>query len=153
MHEATLAQWQLVMNINVAAVFLGIRAVMPTMLAQEAREGGTRGTVITIASNAAWHGAPGKAVSGAVLTQSASALTRREQPYCASKAALVGMNKALAVVSPHSHGESVLRLTPSLTGLWSTWHQVCDNLARHHCHGAQRARTVSSSLCLVCSWH
>ncbi|GAA6043169.1 hypothetical protein JCM8097_008705 [Rhodosporidiobolus ruineniae] len=79
LHEATLAQWQLVMNVNVNAVFLGIRAVMPTMLLQEAREGSVRGTVITIASNAAYHGAPEKA------------------PYCASKAALIGMNRALAV--------------------------------------------------------
>ncbi|ORY90304.1 short-chain dehydrogenase/reductase SDR [Leucosporidium creatinivorum] len=79
LHEATLAQWQLVMNVNVNAVFLGVRAVIPTMLAQEAREGGCRGSIITIASNAAHHGAPEKA------------------PYCASKGALVAMNRALAV--------------------------------------------------------
>ncbi|BGO90246.1 hypothetical protein NBRC10512_004767 [Rhodotorula toruloides] len=78
-HEATLAQWQLVMNINVNAVFLGIRAVIPTMLAQESRSGGVRGTIITISSNAAYHGAPEKA------------------PYCASKGALISMNRALAV--------------------------------------------------------
>jgi hypothetical protein len=41
---------------------VGVRAVIPTMLAQEARDGSTRGTIITIASNAAFHGAPEKAV-------------------------------------------------------------------------------------------
>ncbi|GAA5893558.1 hypothetical protein JCM6882_007850 [Rhodosporidiobolus microsporus] len=79
LHEATLAQWQLVFNVNVNAVFLGIKTVIPTMLLQEAREGGVRGSIITIASNAAHHGAPQKA------------------PYCATKGALVALNKALAV--------------------------------------------------------
>ncbi|GAA6019101.1 hypothetical protein JCM10207_006543 [Rhodosporidiobolus poonsookiae] len=78
-HEATLAQWQAVMNVNVNSVFLGVRAVIPTMLAQQARPGSVRGTIITIASNAAYHGAPEKA------------------PYCASKGALIAMNRALAV--------------------------------------------------------
>lgn len=67
------------MDVNLTAVFLGVKAVMPTMLAQEARPGSTRGTVITIASNAAHHGAPDKA------------------PYCTTKGALVSLNKALAV--------------------------------------------------------
>ncbi|KAM0752622.1 putative oxidoreductase [Meredithblackwellia eburnea MCA 4105] len=78
-HTATLAQWQLVMNVNVTSVFLGVRAVIPTMLKQEARAGSVRGTIITIASNAAHHGAPEKAL------------------YCASKGALVSLNKTLAV--------------------------------------------------------
>ncbi|KAI5476100.1 MFS transporter, SP family, arabinose:H+ symporter [Pseudohyphozyma bogoriensis] len=78
-HEASLAQFQAVMNVNVNSVFLGVRAVIPTMLKQEAREGSVRGTIITIASNAAHHGAPGKA------------------PYTASKGALVAFNKTLAV--------------------------------------------------------
>ncbi|GAA6019110.1 hypothetical protein JCM10207_006546 [Rhodosporidiobolus poonsookiae] len=77
-HEATLAQRQAVMNVNVNSVFLGVRAVIPTMLAQQARPGSVRGTIITIASNAAYHGAPEKA------------------PYCASKGALIAMNRALA---------------------------------------------------------
>jgi NAD(P)-dependent dehydrogenase (short-subunit alcohol dehydrogenase family) len=49
------------------------------MLAQEAREGCTRGTIISISSNAAHHGAPDKA------------------PYCTTKGALISLNKALAV--------------------------------------------------------
>ncbi len=79
LHEASLTQWQTVMAVNVQSVFLGVRAVIPTMLAQEAREGSVRGTLITIASNAAHHGAPSKA------------------PYCTTKGALVAMNRALAV--------------------------------------------------------
>lgn len=75
----SLAQWNLILNINLTAVFLGVRAVVPTMLAQKQREGCTRGTVITISSNAAHHGAPDKA------------------PYCATKGALVALNRALAV--------------------------------------------------------
>ncbi|MCO5598543.1 hypothetical protein L7F22_052640 [Adiantum nelumboides] len=79
LHECSLAQWNLIMNINLTAVFLGVKAVMPTMLSQEAREGSTRGTIITISSNAAHHGAPDKA------------------PYCTTKGALVALNRSLAV--------------------------------------------------------
>jgi NAD(P)-dependent dehydrogenase (short-subunit alcohol dehydrogenase family) len=78
------------------------------MLAQEAREGGCRGSIITIASNAAHHGAPEKAVSfcplekgysGHLLPGETKANVASLQPYCASKGALVAMNRALAVVS------------------------------------------------------
>jgi len=75
----SLAKWNLIINVNLTAVFLGVKAVMPIMLAQDAREGSTRGTIISIASNAAHHGAPDKA------------------PYCTTKGALVSLNRALAV--------------------------------------------------------
>lgn len=74
-----------------------MRAVIPIMLKQTARDGGCRGTLITIASNAAHHGAPEKAVSWRILSEVMPFLMPFE-PYCASKGALVSMNRALAVV-------------------------------------------------------
>ncbi|GAA5869779.1 hypothetical protein JCM8547_005840 [Rhodosporidiobolus lusitaniae] len=98
LHQLTLAQWQVVMNVNLNAVFLGIRAVIPIMLKQEAREGGVRGSIISIASNAAFHGAAEKA------------------PYCASKGALVAMNKTLAV----DYGRQGIKCTTVSPGIIAT---------------------------------
>lgn len=84
----------------------GVRAVVPVMLKQDPGARGVRGSLLTIASNAAHHGAPEKAVSERMFLQNLPGADRKLQslqPYCASKGALVSLNKCLAVVGSAWH--------------------------------------------------
>lgn len=71
LHELTLADWQRVIDVNQTGVFLGMRSVVPTMLAQGA------GSIINVSSiwgNAAVAGAHAyHATKGAVRTMSKNA--------------------------------------------------------------------------------
>ncbi|RYJ04087.1 MAG: SDR family oxidoreductase [Acetobacteraceae bacterium] len=70
--EATVGDWDTVMNVNARSVFLFTRWALAGLRAG-------RGSVVNIASIAGWTGEEGLAV------------------YCASKAAVIGMTKALAL--------------------------------------------------------
>jgi NAD(P)-dependent dehydrogenase (short-subunit alcohol dehydrogenase family) len=67
------SEWDLVMDVNAKGTFLLCRAVIPGMLQRQ------RGTIVNVASQAGPRGAP-------KLTH-----------YCASKAAVIGFSRALAL--------------------------------------------------------
>ena len=75
--DTTLAEFDNIFALNVRAAFLGARAVLPHMIAQEA------GSIVTTSSNGGVMGRPGDPV------------------YNATKHALVGMMKSLAVAHAH----------------------------------------------------
>ncbi|WP_326565844.1 SDR family oxidoreductase [Amycolatopsis rhabdoformis] len=75
--ETTLADFDHIFALNVRAAFLGTRAVLPHMLAQQA------GSIITTSSNGGVMGRPSDPV------------------YNATKHALVGLTKSLAVAHAH----------------------------------------------------
>jgi 3alpha(or 20beta)-hydroxysteroid dehydrogenase len=78
MTETSVEQWNEVMDINAMGVFLGMRAVAPTMIAQQS------GSIVNISSIAGLRGA------GVAFA------------YCASKWAVRGMTKAAAQeLAPH----------------------------------------------------
>jgi len=71
-HEMPFADWQRIIGVNLTGTFLTVQAALPFLL-----DGG--GSVVTIASNAGLMGQPYSAA------------------YCASKAGVVNLSKALAV--------------------------------------------------------
>lgn len=71
-HELPIGDWDLVINVNLRAVFLCTRFALPHMIRQR------RGTVISLSSNAGSHGVPKKAA------------------YVASKHAVEGLMKTVA---------------------------------------------------------
>ncbi|MFC1816089.1 SDR family NAD(P)-dependent oxidoreductase [Thermodesulfobacteriota bacterium] len=71
-HEVPIEQWDLVLNVNLRAVFLCTRFVLPHMIRQR------MGTIISISSNAGSRGVAGKSA------------------YCASKHAVEGLMKTVA---------------------------------------------------------
>lgn len=71
-HELSVEDWDLVLNVNLRAVFLCTRFALPRMIRQK------HGTIIGISSNAGSHGVPGKSA------------------YCASKHAVEGLMKTIA---------------------------------------------------------
>lgn len=71
-HELPVEDWDLVLNVNLRAVFLCTRFALPHMIRQK------HGTIIGISSNAGSHGVPGKSA------------------YCASKHAVEGLMKTVA---------------------------------------------------------
>lgn len=71
--EATAAEWDHVFAVNTRGVFLGIRAVLPTMLAQGS------GAIVNTASVAGMIGLKGRA------------------SYCASKGAVIALTRQVAV--------------------------------------------------------
>jgi NAD(P)-dependent dehydrogenase (short-subunit alcohol dehydrogenase family) len=71
-HEMPFADWQRIIGVNLTGTFLTVQAALPHLL-----DGG--GSVVTIASNAGLMGQPYSAA------------------YCASKAGVVNLSKALAV--------------------------------------------------------
>ncbi len=75
--DTTLAEFDNIFALNVRAAFLGTRAVLPHMIAQKA------GSIVTTSSNGGVMGRPGDPV------------------YNATKHALVGMTKSLAVAHAH----------------------------------------------------
>ncbi|MBB5852581.1 SDR family NAD(P)-dependent oxidoreductase [Amycolatopsis umgeniensis] len=75
--DTTLAEFDNIFALNVRAAFLGIRAVLPHMLARKA------GSIVTTSSNGGVMGRPGDPV------------------YNATKHALVGMTKSIAVAHAH----------------------------------------------------
>lgn len=75
--DTTLAEFDDIFALNVRAAFLGIRAVLPHMIANKA------GSIVTTSSNGGVMGRPGDPV------------------YNATKHALVGMTKSIAVAHAH----------------------------------------------------
>ncbi|HEY2991042.1 MAG TPA: SDR family oxidoreductase [Candidatus Binatia bacterium] len=71
-HELSIAEWDLVLGVNLRAVFLCTHFALPHMIRQR------RGAVISLSSNAGTHGVPGKSA------------------YCASKHAVEGFMKTVA---------------------------------------------------------
>ncbi len=71
-HELPVEEWDLLLNVNLRAVFLCSRFALPYMIQQR------RGTIISISSNAGSRGVPGKSA------------------YCASKHAVEGLMKTIA---------------------------------------------------------
>lgn len=71
-HELPLEEWDLVLNVNLRAVFLCTRFALPHMIQQKG------GTIISISSNAGSQGVSGKSA------------------YCASKHAVEGLMKTVA---------------------------------------------------------
>lgn len=71
-HELPIEDWDLVLNVNLRAVFLCTRFSLPPMIEQR------RGTIISISSNAGSRGVAGKSA------------------YCASKHAVEGLMKTVA---------------------------------------------------------
>lgn len=71
-HELPVDNWDLLLNVNLRAVFLCTHFALPHMMQQR------RGTIIAISSNAGSHGVPGKSA------------------YCASKHAVEGLMKTVA---------------------------------------------------------
>jgi 3-oxoacyl-[acyl-carrier protein] reductase len=71
-HELAVEDWDLVLNVNLRAVFLCTRNALPPMIERR------RGTIIGISSNAGSRGVAGKSA------------------YCASKHALEGLMKTVA---------------------------------------------------------
>ncbi|MCZ6623561.1 MAG: SDR family NAD(P)-dependent oxidoreductase [Deltaproteobacteria bacterium] len=71
-HELPVEEWDLLLNINLRAVFLCTHFALPHMIGQK------QGTIISISSNAGSHGVPGKSA------------------YCASKHAIEGLMKTVA---------------------------------------------------------
>jgi len=71
-HELPVEQWDLVLNVNLRAVFLCTHFALPHMIRQR------RGTIISLSSNAGSLGVPGKSA------------------YCASKHAVEGLMKTVA---------------------------------------------------------
>lgn len=71
-HELSIEDWDLVLSVNLRAVFLCTHFALPHMIQQR------RGTVISITSNAGTRGVPGKSA------------------YCASKHAVEGLMKTIA---------------------------------------------------------
>lgn len=74
--DATVADWDTVMDVNARSAFLFTRWALPGLRA-------ARGAVVNIASIAGWTGEEGLAI------------------YCASKAAVIAMTKALALEFGH----------------------------------------------------
>jgi NAD(P)-dependent dehydrogenase (short-subunit alcohol dehydrogenase family) len=71
--ECTVDEWERVFRVNALGTFLGVRAVLPTMLTQR------RGTIVNTASAAGMIGVPNRAA------------------YCASKGAVIAFTKQVAV--------------------------------------------------------
>ena len=71
-HELSIEEWELVLRINLRAVFLCTHFALPHMIQQR------RGTIISMSSNAGSHGVSGKSA------------------YCASKHAVEGLMKTVA---------------------------------------------------------
>lgn len=71
-HELPVEEWDIVLNVNLRAVFLCTHFALPHMIRRR------RGTVISISSNAGSHGVSGKSA------------------YCASKHAVEGLMKTVA---------------------------------------------------------
>jgi NAD(P)-dependent dehydrogenase (short-subunit alcohol dehydrogenase family) len=71
-HELPVAEWDLVLGVNLRAVFLCTHFALPHMIGQK------RGTIISTSSNAGSHGVSGKSA------------------YCASKHAVEGLMKTVA---------------------------------------------------------
>jgi len=89
-HEMSDANWHRVMGVNLHGVFYCSRAVAPVMLAQK------RGRIVSLSSVAGKEG------------------NRRQTAYCASKAGVIGLTKALAKeLAPD--GITVNCVTPALT--------------------------------------
>ncbi|MCL5104297.1 MAG: SDR family oxidoreductase [Armatimonadetes bacterium] len=93
-HETSTQTWDDVMNTNVRGVFLTCREVLPEMMERRS------GRIINVGSTAGRRGYP------------------EQGAYCASKHALVGLSKVLAIET-QSHGIRVHMLSPGgvLTGL------------------------------------
>ncbi len=93
--DTTLAEWQVVLDVNLRGVFLSNRAVLPHMIANRS------GLIINISSTS---GRQGRAHDG---------------PYCASKFGVVGLSEALAE-EVRSRGIRVQTIFPDAvdTPLW-----------------------------------
>ena len=86
-HELPVGEWDLLLNINLRAVFLCTHFALPHMIGQK------QGTIISISSNAGNHGVPGKSA------------------YCASKHAIEGLMKTVAE-EMRDHGISANAIHP-----------------------------------------
>jgi len=86
-HELPVADWDLVLSVNLRAVFLCTHNALPSMIEKR------RGTIIGISSNAGSHGVPGKSA------------------YCASKHAVEGLMKTVAE-EVREHGISANAIHP-----------------------------------------
>lgn len=86
-HALPVATWDLVLGVNLRAVFLCTHFALPHMMQRR------RGTIISLSSNAGSHGVPGKS------------------PYCASKHAVEGLMKTVAE-EMREHGISANAIHP-----------------------------------------
>ncbi|HEY3302265.1 MAG TPA: SDR family oxidoreductase [Candidatus Binatia bacterium] len=86
-HELSVATWDLVLGVNLRAVFLCTHFALPHMMQRR------RGVIISLSSNAGSHGVPGKS------------------PYCASKHAVEGLMKTVAE-EMREHGISANAIHP-----------------------------------------
>jgi hypothetical protein len=86
-HELPVAHWDLVLNVNLRAVFLCTHFALPHMIQQR------RGTIISLSSNAGTQGVPGKSA------------------YSASKHAVEGFMKTVAA-EMRGHGISANAIHP-----------------------------------------
>jgi len=86
-HELSPADWDLVLGVNLRAVFLCTHFALPHMMQKR------RGAIISLSSNAGSHGVPGKS------------------PYCASKHAVEGLMKTVAE-EMREHGISANAIHP-----------------------------------------
>ena len=104
--ESTLREWDLVMDINLRATYIGCRAVAPIMVEQ----GG--GSIVNISSHAA-----GNIFSSTLSADSAEGIALMGQAYGVSKAAVERFSWGLsAELGQHNIAVNVLRpLRPVLT--------------------------------------
>ena len=104
--ESTLREWDLVMDINLRATYIGCRAVAPIMVEQ----GG--GSIINISSHAA-----GNIFSSTVSADSTEGIAMIGHAYGVSKAAVERLTWGLsAELGPHNIAVNVLRpLRPVVT--------------------------------------
>ncbi len=104
--ESTLKEWDLVMDINLRATYIGCRAVAPVMVEQ----GG--GSIINISSHAA-----GNIFSSTLSAEASQGITMMGQAYGVSKAAVERFSWGLsAELGPYNIAVNVLRpLRPVLT--------------------------------------
>lgn len=128
--DTTLADWRRIHTLNVEGTFLVTRALLPQLLAQG------WGRVVMIASAVVWLGPPGMVA------------------YTASKAALIGMTRALASELGGS-GVTVNAITPGLTRTETALHSAVNEQFEHVVANqavprAEEAADLVSTLLYVC---
>ena len=104
--ESTLKEWDLVMDINLRATYIGCRAVAPVMVEQGS------GSIINVSSHAA-----GNIFSSTLSADAAEGIAMMGQAYGVSKAAVERLTWGLsAELGPYNIAVNVLRpLRPVLT--------------------------------------
>ena len=128
--ETTLAEWRRIHGLNVEGTFLVTRALLPQMIAAG------WGRVVLVSSAVVWLGPPGMVA------------------YTASKAALIGMTRALAR-EVGGTGVTVNAITPGLTRTETALTTAVNDqfphvVARQSVPRAEEPEDVVSTLLFLC---